>query len=143
MIDKFKAWDDIAKKMYYSETEQFDDMLGFRFKHFETDNPIYMEYSRLKDKNDKEIYEGDIIVIPYITPFGKITNQYNKKYVVKKKHGSFGFETEKEFIPLLNYIEQEKGEYIPNVGNKVIYKNFIGKVIGNIYENSELRKEVV
>ena len=33
----------------------------------------------------------------------------------------FGYETETKFIPLMDWMETERGEYVSNCGNKVVY----------------------
>jgi len=39
---KFRAWDKVQKKMLYQiKQEQFDDMIGFRFPHFEDEIPLF------------------------------------------------------------------------------------------------------
>src|SRR5690606_31060588 len=71
-----RVWDDVLGKMLYSKFEQYDDSIGFRFsEHLETENPVYMWPSGLKDKNSKEIYEGDIVeftTFSYIEPLESI-----------------------------------------------------------------------
>ena len=107
---KFRVWDNVAKKMYYSEMEQYDDEIGFRFKHFMTDTPIYMQYTGIKDINGKEIYEGDIVEYT-------LTN-VKRTSVVEFKNGEF-FPHPEEYWPDDEYYGYE-------------YKDF--EVIGNIYE---------
>ena len=118
---KFRAWDREAQKMFYSKTEQFDDMLGFRFEHFTDDFPVYMQYTGLKDKNGKEIYEGDILEYKHKDIFEKIYVVGIVKWIM----GGFFFKKSKEVID----------EWW--TANLIYYKKDI-KVIGNIYDNPEL-----
>jgi len=74
-----------------------------------------MQYTGLKDKNGKEIYEGDIIKYSH-----KAVGEIQR--VVSYKYGMYGIEgTMKEtHIPFANILQSEY------------------EVIGNIYENPEL-----
>jgi len=116
-----RVWDDVAKRMSYSKIELFDDMLGFRFEHFETDEPIFMQYTGLKDKNGRKIYEGDIL---------KIDDDWEKwgfasgfvGYVIYDQ-GSFKLKEGEIYAPAYRLDSSaEEG----------------ATVIGNIYENPEL-----
>ena len=122
---KFRAWDKTAKLMCNVLELHFPNEDGSgvttdnyqgSFERFEL-----MQYTGLKDKNGKEIYEGDIVkgyfkveeVEDYI--FLGLTDK-------EKKQGVKLFVIEDIFYPYTNPIPDEI------------------EVIGNIYENKKLLK---
>ncbi len=124
---KFRAWDKINNKMCPIAGISFTNkdtwlrindkqIMGANFSEIEI-----MQYAGLKDKNDKEIYEGDIINI--------INNS------VDEEDGYF----------IAKY-DIETARYILS-GNGLVYdfdNTYTNEceIIGNIYENPELLKEV-
>lgn len=59
VYDKNKSFNKIS----YANIEYFDDMLGFRFEHFESEpeDLVFMQYTSCEDRKGQGIYEGDII----------------------------------------------------------------------------------
>lgn len=126
---KFRAWDIFQNRMHYGvesgiyedpdEIISFDRILGLACYEV-------MQCTGLKDKNEKEIYEGDIIDASYVNP---MSNE-----VIKKHY-------------LIEYGEgQYKGKLIGSSPYGDTWINFInekGRVISNIYENPELLESEV
>ena len=77
--------------------------------------------SNIFDRNGVEVKVGQTLVFPYVTPSGKLTNDVDFKAKVQFKYGCFGFETETSFIPLMEWMDIETGDYVSNCGNKKIY----------------------
>lgn len=112
-----------------------NDQGAVKVQYFEKqyDTP-WMQFTGLKDKNGKEIYEGDIvemfgIVSRYIVKFGTYKRRpfMNKDYPCEN-HGFY-----------LDGIPFEDRTGINNNEQKsIIRDNLI--VVGNIYENPELLK---
>lgn len=125
---KFRAWvkdrkaifevvliNYVTKKVTYL-FERVGHLLNIRHEKF---NDIeLMQYTGLKDKNEKEIYEGDIL-----------SNGNNEKpYKVIFENGSYRAEFEGEF-------EEHSFDLIDVVAQGC-------EVVGNIYENPELLKVI-
>lgn len=116
---KFKAWDKLDKEMFnvesinFQERRVYEDVVSYRnFNDIEL-----MEYTGLKDKNNKEIYEGDIVTL------------HNSKYKV------IFLNEEARFV-----LRDDEFEYeIPFTNNN----NKRMEIIGNIYENTELLTELL
>lgn len=112
---KFRAWDKELKRFSVVAIRS----TAVRDISLQTDYE-WMQYTGLKDKNEKEIYEGDIVV--------KSNGQKGYYTVVWYDNG---FKLEYKFIRKYDGTEWEEKNYI-----LIHEKHF--KVIGNIYENEEL-----
>ena len=142
---KFRAWDKAEKKMithpslwtmdlegglFYGNTKMTknDDVLNYPI--------ILMQYTGLKDKNGKEIWEGDIAYLTDVTPNPKktlVTIKFEKDLV---GFGVFMFRAPSD----MSWLQYRKVDVSTgSIDIEHTYSTFV-EVIGNIYENSDLLK---
>ena len=121
---KFKVWDKLAQRMIYPDKgyqqHYIIDLYG-RFHNLQKgsggNDYVVIEYTGLKDKNGKEIYEGDIVKwgdLNYLVEWNDIAYKWQGRcpYYHRYHHP-----TTENFRDLMN-----------------------GIVVGNIFENPELLK---
>ena len=121
---RFRAWDKVDKLMYYNVQNgiDFDDNSNYEFRRFlgsqfqkadDYHEWILMQYTGLKDKNGKEIYEGDVV-----------KHSGRLKSIIRFDEEDVGFKM----------FNKTMGRMHPS-------KEFFSKaveIIGNIHENSEI-----
>ena len=135
---KFRIWDRQQRKFHtdadwgislrgnhiigFSSHDSWNDDRGYKINLSNQDNLIVQQYTGLKDRNDKEIYEGDVVII------------YTTDTETGECHSSiFEVYFDQSFCQFK--IKTHSGCYTMSSVNTY------GEVIGNIFENPELLKQ--
>ena len=130
---KFRVWDTENKEMLKVQELDFEDTFyGGRLSirtdqyndYFDIEDMILMQYTGLKDKNGKEIYEGDIIFDSF----------YERKAKVVFLEGAFWLDYIDDFKEYKTI--HKRYQLLANYDNKSVLE-----VIGNIYDNKNLLEE--
>lgn len=127
---KVRVWDTYENRMVYNAQNTYDygctgvPIWEDSFQDVNEDTKyIKMLYIGLKDKNGKEIYEGDILVI---SGYSYEEPEFECCGEVKYANCGYCIEDEGEFVNISDF----RGSYTT-----------IFEVVGNVYENPELLEE--
>ena len=145
---KFRAWDKVDKYMMYDVYMRRVNMdfIDFKRSHeglrwtinIECKDIVLMQYTGLKDKNGKEIYEGDIVkMIATILEYsldslgGEVEEEIKIEYIGEIKiWASMG---------VVMKIFSKNGGLLPNTENNIKnVRKYRSERIGNKFENPEL-----
>lgn len=141
---KFRAWDNENKTMAYSDDDKqeygwFTDNDGCMIcEHTELEKALnnIMQFTGLKDKNDKEIYEGDIVIV---NRYDLLSTSWNSEIENEEKiliMSRVGYVVYDEFR-LSFRVKSPTGNQTISLSG-VGYFDYDIEVIGNIHDNPEL-----
>ena len=125
MIPKFRAWTEEGKEMYYDVYPFKDDTLLLSYDEIAFDEVpasdfILMQSTGRKDKNGKEIFEGDVV------KYEVGRNTYTEEVAYDKDFAGFG-------------VRDAKANVVFTFGELAEDISLISlEVIGNIWEDGEL-----
>lgn len=134
---KFRAWNSSIKEMYLNcgfhphllsdlsyEDDHYNENLEGRYIVHNDDCYTLMQFTGLKDKNGKEIYEGDVLTFDYHDHKNVDVERYKKEPVYIVSFNDWGWcgkdvnQERKLFSHAFRFIHCD--------------------ILGNIYENPEL-----
>ena len=136
MITRFRAWNKATKEMYgadeiiainFEEKEICVQTIYFEqglpdsrdLDYYDFDDIVLMQSTGMRDKNDREIFEGDIL-------------DYRGRKALVRWHGSYA-----SFI--YRFVDELQNR---NTEWKPLYLAYMKcEIIGNIYENQELLED--
>jgi hypothetical protein len=131
MIPKFRAWDkrfsEFVEDFFVSEDGKIykntkDTSYGFAISRETSDKVILMQSTGLKDKNGKEIFEGDVVTFEDEIRCGDDLDIFLNIGVVEYGQGMF-YISNRQSVCADDLLDGEMWDV---------------EVIGNIYENPEL-----
>ena len=113
---KFRVYNKQVKKI-----ENLRMLEDFSCMYVQENLDTIMQFTGLKDKNGKEIYESDLVRRP--------ADGFEPREIMKVVWGESAWGVE--------YLD---GKSAPSLSTWKIYDNYNLEIIGNIYENPELLK---
>jgi len=128
---KFRAWDNLNSKwVYFTIGQTWSEIALIVYHRIILNGGVFYQYTGLKDRNGKEVYEGDVVKVLRGHPV-LIANTYRIEYI----NAAFQMLGKGNKIPtaFVTYTKQalDHGIEFEEIGELI-------KVIGNIHENPEL-----
>lgn len=135
-LPKIRAYDKVADVMSYGVPEYRDDSIEYRFYHFEglnedSEDVVFMLSTGVKDKNDIEAYDKDIVEVTQ-SYIGDIFEKFRGKVAHEGKIEAISM---KNGVPLVIFEKR-----VPLILPLEVIEF---RVIGNIFQNRELVPESI